>query len=392
MNRFSSISTIWQTLHETDISPLRQQALRGIDIAIVGDPGVGRSALADQMRRDPNQLHLVSEAPVRILDLDSAELASSADLIIMIVLAHKPDQTREQELALKWQAAQKRILILIIPQAEPGSQAISLWTSKARRRVLLGSISDLNFLIEKFAPAVIDLVPELVLTLGRYFPLFRIPIAQYLIKDTSLSNAAYSMSTGLVQTVTILDIPITITDTIVLTKAQAFLVYKLGLVLGYSTRWQDYIAEFGGVLGSGFVFRQTARSLIGLIPVWGIIPKTAIAYAGTYVVGNVVLQWYLTGRHLTSSQMRQLYTQAFGRGQSQARSLFARLPHPHIKLKLPRLRRRAKAQPKPALPAPRQQKTHRRIMVCARCGKSSAPDAGFCQYCGAPFEKVEKIS
>ncbi len=276
MNRFLSISSIWQTLHETDISPLRQQALRGIDIAVVGDPGVGRSALADQIRRDPNRPHIISEAPVRIFDLDSADKASSADLIVLIVLARKPDQAREQELALKWQSAQKRVLILVVPQTDPGSQAISLWTSKARRRVLLGSPSDSRFLIEKFAPAVIDLVPELVLTLGRYFPLFRIPIAQYLIKDTSLSNAAYSMSTGLVQTVAVLDIPITITDSIVLTKAQAFLVYKLGLVLGYSTRWQDYIAEFGGVLGSGFVFRQTARSLVGLIPVWGIIPKTAI--------------------------------------------------------------------------------------------------------------------
>ena len=157
---------------------------------------------------------------------------------------------------------------------------------------------------------MIDSLPDLLLGLGRFFPLFRIPIAHYLINDTCFSNAAYAMSTGLAEIVAVLDIPITIADSIILTKSQAFLVYKLGLALGYSTRWQDYIAEFGGVLGGGFVWRQIARSLVGLIPVWGIIPKTGIAYAGTYVVGNVVLQWYLTGKQVSGKQMQQLYAQA----------------------------------------------------------------------------------
>jgi hypothetical protein len=89
---------------------------------------------------------------------------------------------------------------------------------------------------------------------------------------------------------------------IVLSKTQAFLAYKLGLTVGFSTNWHDYLREFGGVLGGGFLLRQLARSLVGLIPVWGILPKVAIAYAGTYVVGHTILQWYLTGRHLTKDR------------------------------------------------------------------------------------------
>ncbi len=230
-------------------------------------------------------------------------------------------------------------------------------------------------MLGQFAPAMIDSLPDLLLGLGRFFPLFRIPIAHYLINDTCFSNAAYAMSTGLAEMVAVLDIPITIADSIILTKSQAFLIYKLGLALGYSTRWQDYIAEFGGVLGGGFVWRQIARSLVGLIPIWGIIPKTGIAYAGTYVVGNVVLQWYLTGKQITGKQMKQLYAQASERGKSLAGNLLRRLPHPRLKFHLPKTRARL-------LPAPR--KAH----ICANCGKTSAKDASFCQYCGAPFNQA----
>ena len=156
-----------------------------------------------------------------------------------------------------------------------------------------------NFSTGRFSQAVIELVPDHLLTLGRFFPFFRAPIARYMINDTCVTNAAYSLSTGMAEIIPFLGIPLVLTDMVILTKNQLFMVYKLGLTFGFSTRWQDYVGEFGSVLGSGFVWRQIARSLVGLIPVWGIAPKTAIAYAGTYVIGNAVLQWYLTGRHLS---------------------------------------------------------------------------------------------
>jgi uncharacterized protein (DUF697 family) len=166
---------------------------------------------------------------------------------------------------------------------------------------------------------------------------------------------------------------------VVLTKAQAFMVYRLGLALGFSTRWQDYLGEFGSVVGGGFVWRQMARMLIGLIPVWGIVPKVAVAYSGTYVVGHVVLQWYLTGRHISNQQMRALYMQALANGKKIAQSMVARLPRTRIAPKLPRLHlgRRKVAQ----LPALSMQ-------TCPACGKSNAPDANLCQYCGRIFQIV----
>lgn len=394
MNKIGSLTNLWENVRESDLRPLREQALSGIRIAIIGEPGSGAEELIDQMRRDPNRPHLSSDSPALVLDLDLAAGDISADLIILMVPAHKSDLTREQELLRLWQNKARRVLVFInqAPDALQ-SEALSPWSSQPGRKIVIGSPGDIRFLMEKFVPAVIEIIPAQLLALGRYFPLFRLKIAHYLINDTSFSNAAYAMSTGLAEIVAVLDIPITIADTIVLTKSQAFLVYKLGLALGYSTRWQDYVAEFGGVLGSGFVWRQVARSLVGLIPVWGILPKTAIAYAGTYVVGNVVLQWYLTGKHVSKKQMQQIYSQALQRGRTLARNLASRVPRPRLRLpfRLPRVRLpkfqlpRLGSRKDPQLPAPQKAKRPKRSQVCPTCGKTSAKDASFCQYCGTPF-------
>jgi RNase P subunit RPR2 len=136
----------------------------------------------------------------------------------------------------------------------------------------------------------------------------------------------------------------------------------LGLVLGLSTDWQEHMAEFGSVIGGGFLWRQIARQFVGLIPVLGIVPKVAVAYAGTYVVGNTVLQWYLTGRHITRAQVRELYRGALEQGKMAAKRLIARAP--------------AAGKQRLRLPMSRKKQ------VCPNCGKSNDPEAHYCQNCG----------
>jgi uncharacterized protein (DUF697 family) len=375
----SYLTDTWQTIKEVDLRPIREQALRGVRIAIVGAPGSGRSTLADRMRRDPSHPEAEADTPVLILDLDSAEKAMNMDLLILMMDSRRMDSSREQELVKSWHNAGQKVLVFINQFAEPEeSLSITPLTSRGKRRVVWGSVLDIDLLLKQFVPIVMEMIPEHLLSLGRYFPLFRVAIARYLINDTCFSNAAYALSTGLAETVAVLDIPIAVTDMVVMSKNQAFLVYKLGLALGLSTRWQDYVVEFGGVLGGGFLWRELARTLVGLIPVWGIAPKTAIAYAGTYVVGNVVLQWYLTGRHLSRKQMQQMYKGAFARGKDVARNLIARIPRP--RLSRPRLQRpRLPKLKRKALPSGDS------MRVCPKCGQASAADAKFCQYCGELF-------
>ena len=394
MAGISDLSNAWQTVTELDVRPLREQAERGVRIALVGKPGSGRHALAEQMRRDPSRPEQVSPAPILILDLDESADLPRVDLVILLMNAADPDDRLARIQVRMWLDAGRRVFAfinrpLVFTSPEGGGLAVEPWLNWGKRHVLVGPVDDPTFLTKEFVPAVMHLLPDLLLALGRYFPLFRVPIARHLINDACFSNAAYSLSTGLAEIVPIFNIPLNLTDVLVLTKNQIFLAYKIGLTLGLPTDLQSYFSTFGGVLGAGFFWRQMARSLVGLIPGWGVIPKVAVAYAGTVVVGNAVLQWYLTGRHITGAQIRQLYSQAFAKGKQlvprlrrDRKQLGSGKPQKERGQKTPRFRRVRGAQP-PVSALPEVAVTQSAsLQTCSNCGRSNAADALFCQYCG----------
>jgi uncharacterized protein (DUF697 family) len=377
MTNILALNNTWSTIKEVDLRPVREQALRGIRIAIVGAAQPACTALAAQLRRDPYHPKIEVQSPVLIADLESSQRAGEADLIILLIDARKADIEMEKKLALDLSDQGKKVFVLVDYSAvAEGDQSIIPAQEAHNRQVLHGSIQDTEFLQNKFAPAIIQLIPDQLVPLGREFPLFRVPIARFMINDTCFSNAAFSLSTGLAELVPVINLPFVIADSIVLTKNQLYLVYKLGLTLGLSTEWGDYVGEFGSVLGAGFFWRQVARSLVGLIPLWGIVPKVAISYSGTYVVGNVVLQWYLTGRHVTGEQMKQLYLRAYARGLEAADRLRRKAPG------------RKKTSETPQLAAPKPKRPTRKAgrQTCPVCSRQSAADATFCQYCGHNFQ------
>jgi uncharacterized protein (DUF697 family) len=386
MPRLSELTSIWNTIKEVDLRPLRSEAQRGVRIALVGRQGSGKHLLASQMRHDPQRAKYETMTPLLVVDLEASEeplrQVALADLIILLIPATADNSQLERSLVKTWIDGGKKVLVFLNTATQVGSekgdirlgnqQAVTTLEGWGLRRVIFGNVDDSHYFSEKFVPEVIELLPDQLLALGRSFPLFRVPICRLLINETCFTNAAYAFSTGLAEIVPVLDIPLNVADTFVLTKTQAFLVYKLGLVLGLSTRWQDYVREFGGVLGSGFFWRQIARQLVGLIPAWGIVPKVAVSYAGTYVVGNVVLQWYLTGRHITGRQIRQLYAQAFEQGKNLARTFVTKLPKP-----------KKRRENRPLLPKKKKKQ------ACPTCGKVNAPDALYCQFCGKALSTTE---
>lgn len=394
------LSNAWQTVTELDVRPLREQAERGVRIALVGKAGSGRQALADQMRKDPARPEKATLSPLYIIDLETADGLPEVDLVILLINAADRDDRLERARVRTWLDDGNRVFVLInrpgsFTPPENGGLEVEPWLNWGKRHVLVGPADDPAFLTREFVPAVMHLLPDLYLALGRYFPLFRVPIARHLINDACFTNAAYALSTGLVEIVPILNIPLNVTDVLILTKNQIFLVYKIGLALGLPTDFQSYIATFGGVLGAGFFWRQMARMLVGFIPGWGVIPKAAVAYAGTTVVGNTVLQWYLSGRHISKEQVSQLYSQAFAKG----RQLIPRFRRDRKQLasgeqkKERRLRpaRGTKALGTTQASAPSL--TGAAIAVaqvdqlqsCSNCGRTNAADASFCQYCGKPL-------
>mgnify|MGYP001145749764 CR=1 FL=1 len=270
MSRVKDITSIWSNIKEIDLKPYRDAALRQVRIALVGRVGSGRHSLAEILRRDPARSEAQTQSPLAILPLEAAQGADGAELIILLFDLTQQDIAAEQALAQRWNDSGRKVLVLgtrldVLAQSGAAGQ----WPHWAAGRVLYGSLFDAHFLQRSLVPAILEMLPEQHLALARQFPIFRVTVAHQVINEACLSNTAYSISTGLAEIVPVLDLPLNVTDMIVLTKSQAFLAYKLGLALGFSTRWQDYLAEFGSVIGGGFLWRQLARSLIGLIPGWG---------------------------------------------------------------------------------------------------------------------------
>lgn len=172
------------------------------------------------------------------------------------------------------------------------------------------------------AAALVRAVPPgFRLALARQLPPLRDAVFDLLIEETAKANATYAFTAAMAETVPVLDVPLNIADILVLTKNQLLMGYKIALGAGKSGRARDMIGELLGVIGGGFLFRQAARQLVGLIPVAGLIPKVAIAYTGTWAIGRVVVVWATQGRRLSPSAIGRFSRDAAGRGREFARGL-----------------------------------------------------------------------
>jgi uncharacterized protein (DUF697 family) len=366
MAGWSDLGNIWNTFKELDIRPIAEEAERPIVLAFVGAEGVGKSTLIAALRNAKRAREKVISPTIEV-DLDAATRLGETDLIVLMVDATRGDFAVEVNLYREWKTAARNVLIFYnkmdsMQDANTVSATRIPWSDA---RVAFGSAIDPDSLAAGFVPRMLEALRDRHLALARYYPICRLAVAQNLISDTSFASASYALGTGFAEIIPVLTVPFNVADMMILTKNQALMVYKLGLALGLSTRWQDHVAELGGVVGAGFLWRQLARELIGLIPVWGILPKVAIAYAGTYAVGEAILRWYLTGHKASGKGMKEIYAAALARGKQVAQELIARAPKPA----LPQVSM-------PALPKPRSK------AVCPNCGKKNPHDARFCADCG----------
>jgi uncharacterized protein (DUF697 family) len=146
---------------------------------------------------------------------------------------------------------------------------------------------------------VLMLSDDQQVALGAHFPPLRPVIFTRIIERTARANASFALTTGLAETIPLLTAPLNLGDMVVLTKNQLMMCYRLALAAGRDEEPRAMMTEIIGVLGSGVLFRQAARQLVGLIPIAGILPKVAISYAGTYAIGKAMVGWTTEGKQVT---------------------------------------------------------------------------------------------
>jgi len=168
---------------------------------------------------------------------------------------------------------------------------------------------------------------ELRLALGRHLPVFRDEVARRTIRDVSMENAVFVVTTALGDVIPVPILPLigiaeAASDTVVLTANQVRMLFILGAIygaeVGYGSQWR----EISSIVGAGFGWRALARELVSKIPFGGgLIPKGAIAYAGTMAVGEGLIFYFTTGRKMTAAEASQSFKDGYSKAVDSVRSL-----------------------------------------------------------------------
>ncbi len=88
--------------------------------------------------------------------------------------------------------------------------------------------------------------------------------------------------------------------------------------------YREQKAEIASIITGAFGWRTLARELVGKIPFGGgIIPKGAIAWAGTYVVGVSLDRYHRLGYGLARAERREAYQAALERGKAVVEAMVA---------------------------------------------------------------------
>jgi uncharacterized protein (DUF697 family) len=180
---------------------------------------------------------------------------------------------------------------------------------------------------ESMVAQILEEHDELALPLARQFPAFRKPVVEGIIRSVARENAMFAFLTALPDVVpSLLELPWAVgefaSDTAFLTGNQVRMAFQIAAACGREAGLGRQKVEILAIVAGAFGWRAIARELIGKIPMGGgLIPKSAIAYAGTFAVGKSLEYLYQTNAPYPKELRRQAYREAFERGKRVAAGL-----------------------------------------------------------------------
>jgi hypothetical protein len=169
--------------------------------------------------------------------------------------------------------------------------------------------------------------PELMLPLARRFYPFRQRASQKIVRDVAQENALFCLATAIPDVVpSVFSLPWAVgaysSDAIFLTVNQIRMSFLLAAASDRPVGYREQRSEIASILASSFGWRALARELVGKIPLGGgLIPKAAIAWAGTFALGLSMERLYRLGYGFSREERAGVYKDAFQHGKEVARLL-----------------------------------------------------------------------
>jgi hypothetical protein len=149
----------------------------------------------------------------------------------------------------------------------------------------------------------------------------------------SKENALFSLATAVPSIVPFVSLPWAIgefaSDTAFLTMNQIRLAFQLAAASDREVGYREQRGEIASIVAGAFGWRSIARELVGKIPAGGgLIPKAAVAFAGTYVVGASLERYFRLGYGYSQKERKSAYQAAYEQGKAIAATFLKSHPQP----------------------------------------------------------------
>lgn len=327
MPGWSDLGTAFSTLRELDVNAIREEAERPLTVGLLGPAHLADAALHMLTNTGSRRYPPAGLSPLQVRELAPiapTDALARADMLLILLDGRGP-VSRAQRAVLEGlaQLGLPTVIALWGVALPPGA------ASEVRPLFSHAHIAGIADPEAPAAPgaladAILERLPgDLHLSAARRLPGLRPSVARQLIGATAFANASYALASALPEQIPLLSLPFAAADTIVLTKNQALLVYRLGLAHGAPPEFTARLLEVLPVIGGGYIWRQAARTVVSLIPIWGIVPKVAIAYAGTYTTGVAAWRWFADGELVSQAALKQISEEATRVGRERATALVA---------------------------------------------------------------------
>jgi hypothetical protein len=161
--------------------------------------------------------------------------------------------------------------------------------------------------------------PDLAVPLALNVLPFREEVSRRMVKKVAKENALFALATAVPDIIPFISLPWAMgefaSDTAFLTANQIRMAFLLAAANDRDIGYHEQRGEIASIILGAFGWRALARELVGKIP-WGggLVPKAAIAYAGTRVVGMSLERYYRLGKAYTRAERRLAYADALERG------------------------------------------------------------------------------
>jgi uncharacterized protein (DUF697 family) len=152
-------------------------------------------------------------------------------------------------------------------------------------------------------------------------------VVERTIHAVARENALFAVATALPDVVpSLIELPWAFgefaSDTVFLTVNQIRMAFLIAAACGKEVGFGGQKGAILSIAAGAFGWRALARELVGKIPLGGgLIPKGAIAYAGTYAVGKGLEFYYRGNGALPRSRRKALYREALDRGRAVAEAV-----------------------------------------------------------------------